>query len=527
MPTTPHTPDRPALHAAKDEPPETAVRRLLIAIVGLSPQVVTETLWALRTERGFVPDVVRVILTRSARDCVVKSLLDPVEGRFHAFCRDYGLVGKIHFDESCVTVVADGEGRELDDIRTPEESAAAADTIVRVIGNACSDPNVIVHVSIAGGRKSMGFFAGYAMSLFARPGDSVSHVLVNDLFESNRDFFYPPPEPKDIVNARGEPVSSSQARVMLADIPIVRLRTGLPENLLTGDASFGLAVKEAQRTLFPASALVLRADARGAVCDGVEVPLAPAQYAVLHWIGRARKTRGSARSAGTFPRRRRVLSSLRTALSHASGRHRAREEGDPLGRRLSQVLPGKALADRRGARKETRESLGRALSDRHIRQAPLRRLCALACTRRHSAPDGGRPLTGRVRNPITQHEKEEIMTKPILLTALFTGLAAVSLPAAAFQLYPDGTYGPDGDVTMAPDGSYHSGRSTQMYPDGSYGPSGDYHLRPEGSYGSGHNSYLRPDGSYGSTPDYELTPNGRYVDRPSTDPWDTMGNLYP
>ena len=166
MPTTPHTPDRPALHAAKDEPPETAVRRLLIAIVGLSPQVVTETLWALRTERGFVPDVVRVILTRSTRDCVVKSLLDPVEGRFHAFCRDYGLVGKIHFDESCVTVVADGEGRELDDIRTPEESAAAADTIVRVIGNACSDPNVIVHVSIAGGRKSMGFFAGYAMSLF-------------------------------------------------------------------------------------------------------------------------------------------------------------------------------------------------------------------------------------------------------------------------------------------------------------------------------------------------------------------------
>ena len=62
-------------------------------------------------------------------------------------------------------MVTDADGRELDDIRTPEESAAAADTIVRVIGNVCSDPNTIVHVSIAGGRKSMGFFAGYAMSL--------------------------------------------------------------------------------------------------------------------------------------------------------------------------------------------------------------------------------------------------------------------------------------------------------------------------------------------------------------------------
>ena len=182
------------MSAHEEEARETPLRKVLVAIVGVSPQVVTETLWALRRERGFIPDEIRVILTRAARDCVVHDLLDPLEGRFHAFCRDYGLVGRIRFDESCVTVVTDAEGRELDDIRTPEESAAAADTIVRVIGNVCSDPNTIVHVSIAGGRKSMGFFAGYAMSLFARPRDSVSHVLVNDPFEANRDFFYPPPE---------------------------------------------------------------------------------------------------------------------------------------------------------------------------------------------------------------------------------------------------------------------------------------------------------------------------------------------
>ena len=267
-----------------EKPKETPLRKVLVAIVGMSPQVVTETLWALRRERGFIPDEIRVILTRAARDCVVHDLLDPLEGRFHAFCRDYGLVGRIRFDESCVTVVTDADGRELDDIRTPEESAAAADTIVRVIGNVCSDPNTIVHVSIAGGRKSMGFFAGYAMSLFARPRDSVSHVLVNDPFESNRDFFYPPPEEKEIVDARGESISSREARVMLADIPIVRLRTGLPEDLLTGDASFGRAVEEAQRTLFPSTALVFRGDARGVLCDGVEVLLPPAQYAVLRWM---------------------------------------------------------------------------------------------------------------------------------------------------------------------------------------------------------------------------------------------------
>ena len=332
-----------------EKPKETPLRKVLVAIVGMSPQVVTETLWALRRERGFIPDEIRVILTRAARDCVVHDLLDPLEGRFHAFCRDYGLVGRIRFDESCVTVVTDADGRELDDIRTPEESAAAADTVVRVIGRVCSDPNTIVHVSIAGGRKSMGFFAGYAMSLFARPRDSVSHVLVNDPFEANRDFFYPPPGEKEIVNARGESVSSSLARVMLADIPIVRLRAGLPEDLLTGDASFGLAVEEAQRTLFPSTALVLRGDARGIVCDGVEVPLAPAQYAVLHWMAE----RAKRREAPVRPR-----------LFHAE------EEFFPLYERLFPTRPGDIERARKAIRsdedflkyfQEKRSQIGAAL----------------------------------------------------------------------------------------------------------------------------------------------------------------------
>lgn len=314
-----------------EKPKETPLRKVLVAIVGMSPQVVTETLWALRRERGFIPDEIRVILTRAARDCVVHDLLDPLEGRFHAFCRDYGLVGRIRFDESCVTVVTDADGRELDDIRTPEESAAAADTIVRVIGNVCSDPNTIVHVSIAGGRKSMGFFAGYAMSLFARARDSVSHVLVNEPFESNRDFFYPPPEEKEIVDARGVAFSSSNARVMLADIPIVRLRTGLPEDLLTGDASYGRAVEEAQRALVPSTAVIFRDDARGVVCDGIDVSLAPAQYAVFRWMAE----RAKRKEAPVRP-----------------GLHHAEEEFFPLYERLFPTRPGDIERARKAIRSD-------------------------------------------------------------------------------------------------------------------------------------------------------------------------------
>ena len=344
----------------KEETSARVPKRLLVAVVGMSPQVVTETIWALIKERRFCPDEVRLITTCNGRNRALRDLLDPAEGRFHAFCRDYGLVEKIRFDEDSITVIKDDEGRELDDIRTPEENAAAANTIVRVIGNACSDPNAIVHVSIAGGRKSMGFFAGYAMSLFARARDSVSHVLVNEPFESNRDFFYPPPEEKEIVDARGVAYSSSDARVMLADIPIVRLRTGLPEDLLMGDASYGRAVEEAQRTLFPSTALVLRDDARGVVCDGVDVLLAPAQYAALHWMAERAKKKEAP---------------VRPGLRHAE------EEFFPLYEKLFPTRPGDVERARKAIRsdedflkyfQEKRSQIGSALAKKLGKAAAAR-----------------------------------------------------------------------------------------------------------------------------------------------------------
>ncbi|MBF4102237.1 hypothetical protein INT80_01850 [Gallibacterium anatis] len=45
-----------------------------------------------------------------------------------------------------------------------------------------------MHVSIAGGRKTMGFFAGYALSLYGRAQDSLSHVLVSAEYEAIQNF---------------------------------------------------------------------------------------------------------------------------------------------------------------------------------------------------------------------------------------------------------------------------------------------------------------------------------------------------
>ena len=44
-------------------PPEKYPRRVLLAVTGLSPQIVTETLYALAVERCWIPTEVRVITT--------------------------------------------------------------------------------------------------------------------------------------------------------------------------------------------------------------------------------------------------------------------------------------------------------------------------------------------------------------------------------------------------------------------------------------------------------------------------------
>lgn len=49
--------------------------------------------------------------------------------------------------------------------------------------------------NLAGGRKSMGFYIGYALSLFGRGQDRMSHILVEEAFETHPEFFYPPKKP--------------------------------------------------------------------------------------------------------------------------------------------------------------------------------------------------------------------------------------------------------------------------------------------------------------------------------------------
>ena len=169
--------------------------KILLAVTGLSPQIVTETLYALAVgqDTPWVPDEIHLITSCEGAERARLSLLDPVAGQFHALCRDYPSLATASFPPGNIHLIRDGAGQPLSDIRTPEDNALAADTIHAVVRSLTEDPDTELHVSIAGGRKTMGFFLGYALSLFGRPQDRLSHVLVSEPFENSWAFFYPTP----------------------------------------------------------------------------------------------------------------------------------------------------------------------------------------------------------------------------------------------------------------------------------------------------------------------------------------------
>lgn len=225
--------------------PTAYARRVLVCVSGLSPQIVTETLYALAVDpQGprWVPTEIHVITTADGAQQARLALLAPDRDQFGRLCRDFGLT-EIHFDENSFTVIRDRDDRALEDIRTPEHNEAAADTIVRVIAGYAADPTCAIHASLAGGRKTMGFFLGYAISLFGRPQDRLSHVLVSEGFESHPQFFYPPPKPVTLQDRSGREMSTADARVVLAQIPFITLRNGMPTALQNGRAGYSETVR--------------------------------------------------------------------------------------------------------------------------------------------------------------------------------------------------------------------------------------------------------------------------------------------
>ena len=343
------------LHDEVLQPSERAPRerRVLLLVTGLTPQVVTETLYALAREgHDSLPHEVHVVTTVEGARRINLSLLSGEPGWFARLIHDYSLP-TVAFRPENVHVLRDQQGVPMSDIRTGEDNRAAADQIAELVRGFTADPCTSLHVSLSGGRKTLGFFAGYALSLWGRVGDRLSHVLVSEPFESSWNFFYPTPYEHVISVRDGQLADCRAAVVTLADLPYVRLRHGLPEGILSAPGGFENAVGAAQARLGPAT-LRLSVGNRTVEAAGVSFTLPPAEFATLAWFARR-----AAAGLEAIPCPSDGVPSIDHANEYLAEYRRVRGMIDDDGRTAARYRRGMTKADF----EERKSKLKRALTD--------------------------------------------------------------------------------------------------------------------------------------------------------------------
>lgn len=267
------------------------MRFILLAVCGMTPQVIIETLYALHQENRRV-DAVHVITTRKGKEKINAHLLSPIDGQYPRYLKDYGIdPHTIAFDFEHVHSVRDINGIEIDDIEGEEENERFLETCLNQSYRFTKDPETAVYFSIAGGRKTMSACLMVAAQFYGRSQDRVYHVLVSPEYESNHEFYYPPPDsrPIELKNDQGQPYikETRYATVTLVPIPFVSIRDKLSEGMLREPEDPATLMLSLVRE--SPSQLIIDLTTSKIIYKKMELDMMPARLALYAFFARLKK----------------------------------------------------------------------------------------------------------------------------------------------------------------------------------------------------------------------------------------------
>lgn len=272
---------------------------VLFAVLGMSPSVLTETIWALAcAPLPVLPDRVVVLTTTAGRNALGRQLFAQGADRLCGWDRlvkavekrGLSVEGRFKFGVASdhVRLFPSPSGKtDLADIATTADNAAAADFILRELRAFTEDPATAVLASIAGGRKTMGAMLMSCMSLLGRAQDRVLHVLVNAPFDGPLEppFLFPEKGVVHHLPGAGRKVRSADAKVELIDVPFVRMRgwyEGAFKSTPPGYAALVAGVQS--KAPAPQNCPVItfdRATGELEVAGGPPVMLSPTEFAAM------------------------------------------------------------------------------------------------------------------------------------------------------------------------------------------------------------------------------------------------------
>lgn len=201
-------------------------KHVLIVMVGISPAVITETVYALCKEKADPPDEVIVYTTSTGKKKITQELFNSQNNVWIEMLSELGQTGKIKFGIPSIKeilIAKNGITEVCNDITSDDENKAMADFLLQEIRGYTDNPGVKISFSIAGGRKSMSAMGALVMSLVGRHCDKLYHILVEEGFENPRlepPFFYP--KDGDMYPEKNK--RSCDVKLSLMEIPVVLCR---------------------------------------------------------------------------------------------------------------------------------------------------------------------------------------------------------------------------------------------------------------------------------------------------------------
>ena len=165
-------------------------KTILLATLGIKPQIITETLYAIHQEGLDWPDEIIIITNKKCKDIAINALLncptDQKSGKIQELCNHIKRPAPLFNLESFFTITDQGS---FDDFIAIENKIE--DDIVDFVRKLAEDEKIIIHAAYTGGIKTMATILCRAMDFFGRPKDILSSVFVHPDYQSQDDFYYP------------------------------------------------------------------------------------------------------------------------------------------------------------------------------------------------------------------------------------------------------------------------------------------------------------------------------------------------
>ncbi|TFE65864.1 CRISPR-associated ring nuclease Csm6 [Methylacidiphilum caldifontis] len=274
--------------------------KILLAVVGTTPAVITETIWALAHEDPpWIPHYIDILTTTVGHQVIKNELcakginnkdlwdefrewLIKVKG---AEENSLHLRNTIEIQSS---FHQEGRCKPLEDICSMKDNEDAADCILEEVRKIVENPDTELIASVAGGRKTLGILLYASVSLLGREQDKLTHVLVNEPYDNPNlqpKFYYPEQKEQNLKTPSGSTIFARNAQIKLAYIPFVHFSFLFKSQLGRSPGRFTELVKQYSnmiKTLKPSFSVDL--PTKTFIIENTKIPLKGKNFLFLAFL---------------------------------------------------------------------------------------------------------------------------------------------------------------------------------------------------------------------------------------------------